>query len=132
VPAAPVAVHHLELTVTDLDRSEAWYSSVLGFEKVGGMDASDHSVVLLRAGALLVGLVGHTATPGSDAFDERRIGLDHVGFQVPTPDDVEAWAAHLNAHGIAHSGVKDGALEGTRVVIFRDPDNIQLEFYYAP
>jgi glyoxylase I family protein len=132
VPAAPIAVHHVELTVTDLDRSEAWYTSVLGFEKIGGMEKSDHSVVMLRAGALMVGLVGHEATAASDSFTERRVGLDHVGFQVPTPDDVEAWAAHLDEHGIEHSEVKDGALEGTRVVIFRDPDNIQLEFYYAP
>lgn len=132
MPTAPIAVHHVELTVSDLARSEAWYTDVLGFEKIGGMEKEDHSVVMLRAGALMVGLVGHTATPASDSFTERRVGLDHVGFQVPTADDVEQWARHLDARGVEHTEVKDGALPGTRVVIFRDPDDIQLEFYYAP
>jgi glyoxylase I family protein len=132
VPTPPTAIHHLELTVRDLSRSEQWYTSVLGFEKVGGLEKADHSVVMLRAGELLVGLVGHQATDSSDGFDERRVGLDHAAFEVPTPEDVEAWAQHLGDQGVEHTEVKDGALPDSRVVIFRDPDGIQLEFYYAP
>ena len=132
MPVEPVAIHHLELTVSDLARSEEWYTSVLAFEKVGGLDKADHSVVLLRAGQLMVGLVGHDTTSSSDGFDERRVGLDHAAFAVPKPDDVEAWARHLDEHGVEHTEVKDGALPDSRVVIFRDPDGIQLEFYYAP
>ena len=125
-------IHHLELTVSDLARAEQWYTSVLGFEKIGGMEKADHSVVMLRGGELMVGLVGHQATSAGDLFDERRVGLDHAAFAVPTPNDVEAWARHLDAHGVEHTEVKDGALPDSRVVIFRDPDGIQLEFYYAP
>jgi glyoxylase I family protein len=125
-------IHHLELTVSDLARAEQWYTSVLGFEKIGGLDKADHSVAMLRSGKLMVGLVGHQATDSSDSFDERRVGLDHAAFEVPTPEDVEAWARHLDEHGVEHSGAKDGALPDSRVVIFRDPDGIQLEFYYAP
>jgi hypothetical protein len=55
-----------------------------------------------------------------------------VGFRVATPDAVSAWAARLDQHDVAHSGVKDGAMPESKVVIFRDPDNIQLECYYAP
>ena len=125
-------IHHLELTVQDLERSEAWYTRVLGFERMGGMDKDDHSVVIMRAGDLVVGLVQHTRTTDDDSFDERRIGLDHAGFSVTSPEDVELWAARLDDLGVDRTEVKDGALPGSRVVIFRDPDGIQLECYYAP
>jgi catechol 2,3-dioxygenase-like lactoylglutathione lyase family enzyme len=75
--------------------------------------------------------VGH-GEPPAEPFDEHRTGLDHIGFQVRTPEAVEAWAARLDELGVDHAEVKDGALPGSRVVIFRDPDNIQVECYYAP
>lgn len=125
-------ITHLELTVRDLAVSEPWYTQVLGFERMGELDKEDHSTVMLRAGTLMVGLVQHTATDDSDRFDERRVGLDHAAFGLQTADAVESWAAYLDEQGVEHTGVKDGALPGTRVVIFRDPDNIQLEFYYLP
>jgi glyoxylase I family protein len=133
-PTSPTisGIHHLELTVRDLERSEAWYTRVLGFERIGGMDKDDHSVVMLRAGDLMVGLVQHTRTTDGDSFDERRIGLDHAGFSVASPEDVETWAARLDDQGVERTEVKDGALPNSRVVIFRDPDGIQLECYYAP
>lgn len=124
-------IHHLELTVRDLDRSVAWYTSVLGLEEVTRADVEDRTVVLFSLGPLLLGLIGHPSPP-TDAFDERRTGLDHVGFRVATPEAVSAWAARLDEHGVAHTGVKDGTMPGSSVVIFRDPDNIQLECYYAP
>lgn len=135
-------IHHLELTVSDLGRSVGWYREVLGFEVARRMDKGSIEVVMLRSGALIIALVRHVGAeaPGApdapaataDRFDERRLGLDHVGFAVPSPDAVDAWAARLDEHGVARSEVKDGALPGSRLVVFRDPDGIQLECYYAP
>jgi hypothetical protein len=39
---------------------------------------------------------------------------------------------HLNHHGVPNSGVKAGRHPGAVPVTFRDPDNIQLEYYYWP
>jgi glyoxylase I family protein len=124
-------IHHLELTVRDLERSVAWYSSVLGLQEVTRAEVEDRTVVLFPVGPLLLGLVGHP-TPPTEPFDEIRSGMDHVGFRVATPEAVAAWADRLDEHGVAHSGVKDGAMPDSKVVIFRDPDNVQLECYYAP
>jgi glyoxylase I family protein len=130
VPPPPLTgIHHLELTVRDADRSATWYVETLGFEPVTSLDKEDHRVVMLRHGAgLLLGLVQHRAT-GDDDFDERRTGLDHVGFAVSDAAAVEAWAEHLDALGIARSEVKDGAMPNSRLIVFRDPDGIQLECY---
>jgi glyoxylase I family protein len=70
----------------------------------------------------------HDTNDGAE-FDERRTGLDHLEFIVPTPADVAAWACRLDDLGIPHSCVKSFAHTAGVTVTFGDPDNIQLEFY---
>jgi len=63
-----------------------------------------------------------------DRFDENRIGLDHLSFAVPTRRALDDAARVLDQHGVAHSEIRDlGEAFGICVLIFRDPDNIQLE-----
>jgi catechol-2,3-dioxygenase len=63
-------------------------------------------------------------------FDERRVGLDHISFQVADRDELQQWVEHLEAKGIAHSGIKETDLGP--LVVFRDPDNIQIELFVHP
>jgi glyoxylase I family protein len=45
--------------------------------------------------------------------------------------DLDAWAAWLDQQGVAHSGVTDtDSPVPYSVLVFRDPDNLQLEFIY--
>lgn len=126
-----LGVHHLRLTVSDLDRSLRFYTEVLGFELT--VRFGPHSV-FLHDGTVGLGLntPWHEVSADELRFDEARVGLDHLAFRVAGPDDVRRAAARLDAHGIPHSGVKDGRLPGSRLVVFRDPDNVQLEYYFSP
>jgi hypothetical protein len=45
-------------------------------------------------------------------------------------DDLEEWAARLDELGIPHSGVKQPTYTQNAMLTFRDPDNIQLEFFW--
>jgi glyoxylase I family protein len=125
-----IGVHHLRLTVSDLERSIAFYMEVLGFELRIRLPTS----VLLHDGTIGLGLntPWHDLPDAELRFDEARVGLDHIGFRVASPDDVHRAAEHLDAHGVARSEVKPGRLPGSLLVVFRDPDNIQLEYYYSP
>jgi glyoxylase I family protein len=69
---------------------------------------------------------------GPDAFDEFRIGLDHLEFLVTHRDDLDAWVTRLDELGIGHSGVKEPSYTANAMVTFRDPDHIQLEFFWRP
>lgn len=131
--APPLAgIHHVGLTVTDVDRSEAWYGKVLGWsrqfvEPHHESSEEGYAVVLGHPDhGFNVGLDHH---PGNDGggFDPRRTGLDHLCFAVPDAAALEAWAAHLDAIGVEHSGIYP--LEGMPISIltFDDPDGIQLE-----
>ena len=123
-------IHHLSLTVTDIERSVPWYSEVLGLTKLmeeQHPNDSGYAVVLgIPDWALCVGLHVHP-TNATEPFAEARTGLDHAAFLVPSKAELEAWEARLTELGVEHSPVKDG--DGYSLVVFRDPDNIQLEFF---
>ena len=123
--------HHLRLTVSDLDRSLKFYTEVLGFELRVRFGPNS---VFLHDGTMGRGLntPGPDISEGEQRFDEARVGLDHLGFKVASADEVQQAAEHLDAHGIARSEVKPGRIPGSSLVVFRDPDNIQLEYYYSP
>jgi glyoxylase I family protein len=135
VPAI-TGVHHISLTVSDIEASAAWYQRLLGAERVPmkfphyEREETGFGVLLVepRSG-LMVGLHTNTANKG-EQFDEARTGLDHVGLRVATREDMEAWTAWLDELGIEHSGIRGGDEPfAFATVVFRDPDNIQLELF---
>jgi glyoxylase I family protein len=68
--------------------------------------------------------------PSGGGFYEFRIGLDHLEFLVAQRSDLDAWAARLDELGIRHSGVREPPYTADAMLTFRDPDNIQLEFFW--
>ena len=133
---ALTGLHHLGLTVRDVEASAAWYAGVLGFRRTGEFAAPDGSrrKVFLRHEGLAVrlGLTQHR--PGAAGpFDETRTGLDHLAFAVSARAGLDAWAARLAAAGVTCSPVAPAnSVPGAAVLVFRDPDNIQLELFFDP
>lgn len=123
-------ISHLDLSVSDIDASAAWYESVLGLSQVRRVEFDSRTMVVLlsRQAGLVVGLNAHKQRPDG-RFDERHVGMDHVGFAVPTREDLDTWQAHLAELGVDHSPVSDG--ESGSALVFRDPDNIQLEMWWT-
>jgi catechol 2,3-dioxygenase-like lactoylglutathione lyase family enzyme len=120
-------VHHFRLTVTDVGRSVAFYTGLLGFKKL--MDLNPGA--FLSNGSVSLG-IGPFPDPvhamEGDRFSENRVGLDHMSFAVPSRKALEDAVRVLDARGVPHSEVRDlGEAFGIAILIFRDPDNIQLE-----
>lgn len=120
--------HHVALTVSDLDRSEAWYRNVLGFEVDFPEEAPERRACVMRhrGSGFVLGLLEHGATEA--AFDPARIGLDHLGFGVGSLDDLRSCAAALDSHGVAHSGAID--VPPGAILNFKDPDGIALSLFW--
>ena len=121
------------LTVRDAERSAEWYETLLGAEERynhASADGSMHYVCLNHPDtALELCLVSHAGNRG-EHFNEQRAGLDHLEFLVANREDLMAWANRLDEMGVAHSGVKELTYTKNAMVTFRDPDNIQLEFFW--
>jgi glyoxylase I family protein len=114
-----------------------WYERVFGMNRVPvtfphyGDEEGGYAVLLIdpRSGAM-IGLHHHEANPGQP-FHESRTGLDHISFGVADRASLDTWASWLDELGIEHSGVIDTDTPMPySVVVFRDPDNIQLELFY--
>jgi glyoxylase I family protein len=123
-------IHHVSVTVTDIERSVPWYSELLGLTKLmeeAHPDGTGYAVVLGKPDwSMCVGLHTHP-TNERERFSESKTGLDHIGFMVSGRAELDAWESRLTELGVEHSPVNDQG--GYAVLVFRDPDNIQLEFF---
>ena len=127
--------HHIGITVSDVDASEVWYTRVLGFERlvVEPHNGADGSALLMHrpGGHLHIGLDDHEANEG-ELFAEHRTGLDHLAIHVERREDLDRWAAHLDRLGVAHGPITERQEPfAFATLVFRDPDNVQLELIWA-
>lgn len=110
MPPAITGISHVDLSVTDLEASTRWYTELLGMVPLfgGRNEPYDYDVQYLMepASGVVIGLEQHDANPGSP-FDERRVGLDHLSFNVASRELLDAWRDHLDALGVAHTGITE-------------------------
>ncbi|HEX2906756.1 MAG TPA: VOC family protein [Phototrophicaceae bacterium] len=118
---------HVILTVTDLERSRKFYGDLLGFA-IQDVHFEGGSMFFFTVGGVSVWFLVHAQTPPGDLFSEFRVGLDHLAFKATTETELQAMAAKLLAAGVNTKGVET-FFTGNKYVAFRDPDNIQLEYW---
>jgi glyoxylase I family protein len=123
------SITHVAVTVSDLDVSVPWYDALFGAEAVLDEDTGPFRHVVYALGDTLFGL-HEFPDPVEEKFDERRPGLDHVAFGVPSRDDLVAWTERLAALGVDHGCVVDAGYGSG--LSFRDPDGIALELFAPP
>lgn len=142
-------VFHTGLTVSDLDRSLAFYRDVLGLELVAQWDSSqpylrtivgfpdaELRIALLRLPGAATGRSGHHIelleyrSPHGVRGDPRTFnpGNAHMAFLV---EDIEAAYAELAAQGVRFTSrpvaIEHGRNRGGKAAYFLDPDDITLE-----
>ncbi|MBG1232062.1 VOC family protein [Aestuariivirga litoralis] len=130
-----LALHHVALISTDIDRSAAFYENVLGFKRIARPPFTIIGI-WYGLGALQVHLVVHP--PGN--FRQRGVDNDDVHFALRT-DDFDATVAELEAKGYSadlppdHPQkliVKKTGMAGFPQVFLCDPDRNIIEINQAP
>jgi glyoxylase I family protein len=120
------AFSHVSLTVTDPERSAAFYNRVLGTETVSSSRGDTGTLIIVARAGMMIALLNHAGTTDR-TFDPTRLGLDHVAFQVPSRAELEAWQASLIADGVTCSAIETSP-RGLHLNL-KDPDNIALELF---
>ena len=120
------------LYVVDLDRAQAFYARVFGFEtfvddgRMCAMGVPGSQVLLLfRRGST----DAPAPTPGGVIPPHYGEGALHVCFAIPF-GELAAWEGHLRAENIAIESRISWPRGGTSLY-FRDPDGYKLEIYYS-
>ncbi len=122
-------LHHVALSVKDLDASAAWYRDLLGLEEDLRLESEERCSLVLRlpGTSQQVGLVEHRS--GGQGFAPQNLGLDHVAFAVASGEEMRAWAARLHERGVASSGVIETPFGA--MLFFADPDGIALALFWV-
>jgi catechol 2,3-dioxygenase-like lactoylglutathione lyase family enzyme len=146
------AVDTIGLTVSDMDRAVAFYTSVLTFEKVSDVEVTGRTyelmtgvfgarlrVVRLRLGEELLELTEYLTPKGRamppDVRANDRI-FQHVAIIV---SDIDAAYQRLRSHDVEHASSGPQRLPdwnpnaaGISAFYFRDPDRHFLEILHFP
>lgn len=116
-------LEHVNLTVSDLDRSIGFYSDLLGLRVRWRRHGGD------QPAAAHVGDDRHyiamfQAPPGAGrpVADYEAVGLNHFGFVV---DDLDAARERLSSLGVQPHSEAD--YEPGRRLYFLDPDGVEVE-----
>ena len=118
---------HVVLKVRDLERSEAFYTTVVGLRVTGRLrgrmvffsvpgNEDSHDLALWKVGA------------GAPAAAAEQVGLFHVAWQVERAEELEPLYRELVARGVRVLGTTDHGANLS--VYFEDPDGNMLEFTY--
>jgi catechol 2,3-dioxygenase-like lactoylglutathione lyase family enzyme len=119
------AFNHYALTVSNLQRSIEWYEHLFGSPPVAVMEEDTFRAAIWFEP--MFAIHENRQQLEGDVFDEFRIGLDHIAFGCASREELGSWPARLDALGIEHGEILDRPYGAG--LAFRDPDNIQLEFF---
>ena len=136
-------IHHFTIRVEDQARSKGWYEQVLGFQFMDipvsgevtetwrGSPAEGHLFAAQIGGTFLILAPPLAGTPEGDRFSEYRIGADHIAVGVDDRTDLEQLVDSLRSAGTDTEGIELDPVLDKEYAAFRDPDNVQWEFYMA-
>jgi catechol-2,3-dioxygenase len=127
MPVPTTKLGHIVLRVRDLERSERFYTEVLGLRKTGEVSGvmaffstqsnpDSHDLALMRLG------------PNAPGPDPQRVGLYHFAYQVESEEALAESYRTLQEAGVPIVGAADhGVSKGIYIV---DPDGIEIEITY--
>ncbi len=148
MPFHIIAADHTGITVSNLERSLAFWRDVLGFElshrphqtgklasEITGVAGAEISIAVLKGYGHKIELLEYTAPAERKRIDLRPcdVGSVHVAFTV---EKLEAILNTIAASGWKPAGnpqtITAGPNTGKRVVYVRDPDGTTIEFMEMP
>ena len=125
-PGLGFGMRHVALYVRELTVCEHFYTDLLGMEVEWRPDERN---VYLTSGGDNIAL--HQAEP-DQSRDEATQRLDHIGFLVESPEDVDAWYGWLNQHGVRIRTEPRTHRDGARSFYCYDPDGTLIQLIHHP
>ena len=125
-PEATLGMRHVALVARDLAACERFYVELLGMEVEWRPDPDN---VYLTSGSDNLAL--HRGV-GDQPLSELLQRLDHIGFFLKTPEQVDAWYEYLADQGVRMRTVPRTHRDGARSFYCFDPDGTTVQMIYHP
>jgi catechol 2,3-dioxygenase-like lactoylglutathione lyase family enzyme len=134
-----LGVDHLDLVVTDLERSLGFYTDLLeplGFDRTSEIEGErgERVVYIGGTGGPSVSLREAQSDAHATPYERYAVGIHHLAFVASSRERVDERAAWLGDQGVT---IETEPREydytpGYYAVFFRDPDGIKLEIVHRP
>jgi len=149
MPFRILAADHTGITVSDIERSLAFWQDVLGFElshrahqkgelaeQITGVVGAEILIAVLKAPGHKIELLEYRAPPDRERQNNLRpcdLGAAHIALTVDNLDEV---LDRIAAFGWKTAGEPQtltvGPNSGKRVIYVRDPDGTTIELMQMP
>jgi catechol 2,3-dioxygenase-like lactoylglutathione lyase family enzyme len=131
----PIDVAHLNLNVTDLERSPKFYTELLGFQvalkyegAVAWLNFGQYRDDVRGLGRGFHDLALYQVPLGLPEDARQRAGMNHIALRLRTPDEVDAAAHFLRARGVTIlKGPRTHKEDNDRYLYIEDPDGNVIE-----
>ena len=124
-PSSSLGMRHVALNVSDVAACERFYVDLLGMQVEWRPDDDN---IYLTSGHDNLALHRIAIPAGPD--DVQR--LDHVGFFIATPEQVDDWYDFLVANDVVIVAEPRTHRDGARSFYCRDPEGVVLQVIYHP
>lgn len=124
-PPSTLGLRHVALQVRELEKAVSFYTDLLGMRIEWQPDPDN---VYLTSGVDNLAL--HRI---QDNFAEKtQQRLDHIGFILKTPEDVDTWHDYFLAHNVTIMQAPKTHRDGARSFYCTDPDGNIVQMIYHP
>jgi catechol 2,3-dioxygenase-like lactoylglutathione lyase family enzyme len=114
-----LGIRHVALFARDLAAAERFWVDVMGYEVEWRPDPDN---LYLRGGRDNLAIHRGEPAPGG--------ALDHIGIAVAMAEDVDAWAAHLQAKGVVLERQPKTHRDGSRSLYLRGPEGLLIQIIH--
>ena len=125
-PPATAGMRHVALNVDDIEACERFYVDLLGMKVEWRPDPDN---VYLTSGNDNLAL-HRGASPSGEKPEPQR--LDHIGFILKKPQDVDAWYEFLLANRVTAKSEPRTHRDGARSFYCYDPEGVLVQLIYHP
>lgn len=126
-----IKIHHVALTVSDIDRSRAWYRANFDAEVTHRYKKHGVEIVQMKIGEAWIELFSGDVQKLPEyrktlMGDLRVVGTKHVALET---DELPSLVERLRKNGVSFETETDSAAFGGQYVFIKDPDGILIELY---
>ena len=129
-----LTVHHVAITVRNMDESLAWYTHVFGAEVLARYEKRGMEIAHLKFDAVRLEFFSGDKTQPLPEYrttlmgDLNVVGTKHVCFET---NDIEGLKKELVGRGVEFATEIDTAGFGGKFAFIKDPNGILIELYQA-